>query len=58
MTVAEDRQAAMVDKLRKAELVRDRLEDLDQIARFYPEGHDKRVLIEHLHLERALGAVE
>ena len=48
----------MADKLRKAELVRDRLEDLDQIARFYPEGHDKRVLIEHLHLERALGAVE
>ena len=36
----------------------DRLEDLDQIARSYPEGHDKRVLIENLHLERALGAVE
>jgi hypothetical protein len=38
--------------------VRDRLEELDQITRFYPEGHDMRVLIENLHLERALGAVE
>jgi hypothetical protein len=47
----------MVDELRKAELVRDRLEGLDQIARSYPEGHDKRVLIENLHLERALVGV-
>ena len=56
--MAEDRQATMVDELRKAELVRDRLEGLDRIARSYPEGHDMRVLIENLHLERALGAVE
>jgi hypothetical protein len=56
--VAEDQQATMVDELRNAELVRDRLEGLDQIARSYPEGHDKHVLIEKLHLERALGAVE
>jgi hypothetical protein len=34
------RQTAMVDELRKAELVRDWLEGLDQIARSYPEGHD------------------
>jgi hypothetical protein len=58
VTVAEDRQTAMVDELRKAELVRDRLEGLDQIARSFPEGHDTRVLIENLHLERALQAVE
>ena len=56
--MAEDRQATMVDELRKAELVRDRLEGLDRIARSYPEGHAMRVLIENLHLERALGAVE
>ena len=56
--MAEDRKATMVDELRKAELVRDRLEGLDQIARSYPEGHDMRVLLENLHLERALRAVE
>jgi uridylate kinase len=58
VTVAEDRQATMVDELRKAEVVRDRLEGLDQIARSYPEGHNMRVLIENLHLDRALRAVE
>jgi hypothetical protein len=48
----------MVEELRKAELVRDRLQSLDQIAREYPEGHDMRVLIENLHLDRAIQAVE
>jgi hypothetical protein len=48
----------MVDELRKAEEVRDRLEGLNQIARSYPEGHDMRVLLENLHLDRALRAVE
>ncbi len=48
----------MVEELRKAELVRDRLESLDQIARSFPEGHDTRVLLEDLHLDRALRAVE
>ncbi len=52
------RQEEMVEELRKAELVRDRLESLDQIARIYPEGHDMRVLIEDLHLDRVLRAVE
>jgi hypothetical protein len=52
------RQAAMVEELRKAELVRDRLQSLDQLAKSYPEGHDTRVLLENLHLERALQAVE
>jgi hypothetical protein len=56
--VAEDRQATMVDELRKAEVVRDRLEGLNQIARSYPEGHDMRVLLENLHLDRALRAVQ
>ncbi len=52
------RQEAMVDDLRKAELVRDRLESLDQSARAYPDGHDIRVLIEGLHLDQALQVVE
>jgi hypothetical protein len=55
---ARARQEVMVEELRKAELVRDRLEALDQIARSFPEGHDTRVLLENLHLERALRAVE
>jgi hypothetical protein len=65
VTVAEDRQEevrerehAMVDELRKAELVRNRLEGLNQIARSYPEGHHMRVLLENLHVDRALRAVE
>ena len=55
---ARGRLAAMVEELRKAELVRDRLESLQQLVGSFPEGHDTRVLLEHLHLERALRAVE
>jgi hypothetical protein len=55
---ARQRQAAMVEELRKAELVRDRLEGLQRLVGTYPEGHDTRVLLEDLHLDRALGAVE
>jgi hypothetical protein len=55
---AKGRTAAMVEELRKAELVRDRLEGLEQLARSYPEGHQTRVVLENLHLERALEAVE
>ena len=52
------RQEAMVEDLRKAELVRDRLEGLRQIAGAYPEGHDMRVLVEGLHPDQALRAAE
>jgi hypothetical protein len=55
---ARERRAAMVEELRKAELVRDRLEGLQQLVGSYPEGHDTRVLLEDLHLDRALRAVE
>ena len=55
---ARAREEVMVEELRKAELVRDRLQSLDQIAWDYPQGHDMRVLIENLHLERAIRAVE
>ena len=55
---ARERQAAMVEELRKTELVRDRLEGLQRLVDSYPESHDTRVLLEELHLERALRAVE
>jgi hypothetical protein len=48
----------MVEELRKVELVRDRLASLRQLVASYPEGHDTRVLLENLHLDRALRAVE
>jgi hypothetical protein len=53
-----ERLAAMAEELRKAELVRGRLEGLQRLVGTYPEGHGTRVLLEDLHLDRALGAVE
>jgi hypothetical protein len=55
---ARERQAAMVEQLRKAELVRDRLASLQELVGPFPEGHDTRALLEDLHLDRALRAVE
>jgi hypothetical protein len=55
---AIERQEVMAEELRKAELVRDRLESLNQSVKAYPEGHNLRVLIEGLHLDEALRAVE
>ncbi len=55
---AVGRQEKMVEDLRRAELVRDRLESLEQSAKSYPESHEMRVLIEGLHLDQTLGAVE
>jgi len=52
------RQEVMAEELRKAELVRDRLESLEQSAKAYPEGHNMRMLIEGLHLDETLRAVE
>jgi hypothetical protein len=57
-SAARERQAAMVEELREVELVRDRLEGLNQLVESYPQGHDTRVLLENLHLDRALEAVE
>ncbi len=55
---ANERITAMAEELRKAELVRDRLEGLDRLMGSYPEGHDMRERLEALHLERALEGVE
>jgi hypothetical protein len=38
----------MVEELRKAELVRDRLESLQQLVSSYPQGQHTRVLLKRL----------
>jgi hypothetical protein len=55
---ANERITEMAEELRKAELVRDRLEDLARLMDSYPEGHDMRARLEELHVDRALEAVE
>jgi hypothetical protein len=59
VTVESERQEEpKVEQLHEAELVRDRLEALDELGRSFPEGHNMRVIIENLHLDRALQTVE
>ena len=58
LRAANERIEAMAGELRKAELVRDRLDGLNQLMGSYPEGHDMRARLEALHLERALEGVE
>jgi len=48
----------MAEELRKAELVRDRLEGLDRLMGAYPEGHDMQARLEALHVDRALEGVK
>jgi hypothetical protein len=55
---ANERITEMAEELRKAELVRDRLEDLARLMGSYAEGHDMRARLEDLHVDRALEAVE
>jgi hypothetical protein len=56
---ANERITAMAEELRKAELVRDRLDDLTRLTGSYPETHDMRARLEDLHVDRALeGVVE
>jgi hypothetical protein len=54
---ANERIATMAEELRKAELVRDRLEGLNRLMSSYPEGHDMRARLEALHVDRALEGV-
>jgi hypothetical protein len=54
---ANKRIATMAEELRKAELVRDRLEGLDRLMGSYPEGHDMRTRLEALRVDRALEGV-
>ena len=57
LRAANERITTMAEELRKAELVRDRLEDLAQLMGSYPEGHDMRARLEDLHIDRALEGV-
>jgi Cys-tRNA synthase (O-phospho-L-seryl-tRNA:Cys-tRNA synthase) len=43
---ANERITEMAEELRKAELVRDRLEDLARLMGSYPEGHDMRARLD------------
>ena len=57
LRAANERIATMAEELRKAELVRDRLEGLARLMGSYPEGHDMRERLEALDVERALEGV-
>jgi hypothetical protein len=54
---ASERITASAEELRKAELVRDRLEGLAQLMGSYPEGHKMRARLEALHVDQALEEV-
>ena len=54
---ANERITTMAEELRKAELVRDRLEGLAQLMGSYPEGHEMRRRLEALQVDRALEGV-
>ena len=55
--MANERITEMAEELRKAELVRDRLEDLARLTGSYPEGHDMRARLDDLDVNRALEGV-
>jgi hypothetical protein len=55
---ANERITTMAAELRKAELVRDRLEGLARLMGSYPEGHDMRARLEALHVDRVLEEVD
>jgi hypothetical protein len=57
LRAANERITTMAEELRKAELVRDRLEGLERLMGSYPEGHDMRARLEALHVDRALEGV-
>jgi Cys-tRNA synthase (O-phospho-L-seryl-tRNA:Cys-tRNA synthase) len=58
LRAANKRITTMAEELRKAELVRDRLEGLDRLMGSYPEGHDMRERLQALHVDRALKGVD
>jgi hypothetical protein len=58
LRAANKRITTMAEELRKAELVRDRLEGLAWLMGSYPEGHKMHTRLVELHIERALEGVE
>ena len=57
LRAANERITTMAEELRKAELVRDRLEGLERLMGSYPESHDMRRRLEALDVKRALEGV-
>ena len=57
LRAANKRITTMAEELRKAELVRDRLEGLTRLMGSYPEGHEMRERLQALHVDRALEGV-
>jgi Cys-tRNA synthase (O-phospho-L-seryl-tRNA:Cys-tRNA synthase) len=57
LRAANERITARAEEVRKAELVRDRLEGLAQLMDSYPEGHDMRARLEAMHVDRVLEGV-
>jgi len=57
LRAANKRITTMAEEVRKAELVRDRLEGLGRLMGSYPEGHEMRARLEALHVDRALEGV-
>jgi len=57
LRAANERITTMAEELRKAELVRDRLEGLERLMGSYPEGHEMRARLEALDVSRALEGV-
>ena len=55
---ANERITTMAEDLRRAELVRDRLKELDELMGSYPEGSNMRTRLVELHIERALEGIE
>ncbi len=54
----QERDAAMIEELNKAEDVRERLQGLQEVAKSYPDGHDMRVRLESMNIDRVLQMVE
>ena len=54
----KERRLALADEIRKLEAVRERLVGVDEVAKTYPEGHEMRVRLEDLHVERAIEEVD
>ena len=58
LRAANERITTMAEDLRRAEEVRDKLQELDRLMGSYPEGHAMRTRLVELHIERALEGVE
>ena len=54
----QERDAAALEKLRKMEDVRNRLQGLQQVARSYQAGHNMRERLESMNIGQVLEMVE